>query len=157
MVPKKFAAFCVAAGPYYGYQKGFAIVDVTDKDNFQQLCLISYPGIEFCHQGWVTPDNHYLYIDDELDGPGDGVPYSGTRVIDISDLSHVVNYSLPEDPSVFMHRVGRIIPQGELVEHLYPAEDSRESNTIEVYVSRLRRKLGRDVIRTIRGLGYKME
>lgn len=59
--------------------------------------------------------------------------------------------------SYFMHRIGRIIPQGELMEHLYPAEDSRESNTIEVYVSRLRRKLGRDVITTIRGLGYKMD
>ena len=59
--------------------------------------------------------------------------------------------------SYFMHRIGRIIPQGELMEHLYPSEESRESNTIEVYVSRLRRKLGRDSIKTVRGLGYKME
>lgn len=81
-------AFCFAAGPYYGYQKGLAIVDVTDKDNFQELSLVAYQGIEFCHQGWTTPDNRYLYIDDELDGPGDGMPYSGTRVIDISDLSN---------------------------------------------------------------------
>lgn len=59
--------------------------------------------------------------------------------------------------SYFIHRTGRIISQGELMEHLYPSEDSRESNTIEVYISRLRRKLGRDVIKTVRGLGYKME
>lgn len=59
--------------------------------------------------------------------------------------------------SYFMHRAGRIIPQVELVEHLYPCEDSRDSNTIEVYVGRLRRKLGKDVIKTIRGLGYKLE
>lgn len=59
--------------------------------------------------------------------------------------------------SYFMHRIGRIIPQSELMEHLYPSESSRESNTIEVYVSRLRRKLGRDSIKTVRGLGYKME
>lgn len=56
----------------------------------------------------------------------------------------------------FMLRVGRIISQAELAEHLYALDDSRESNTIEVYVSRLRRKLGADVITTVRGLGYKM-
>lgn len=57
----------------------------------------------------------------------------------------------------FMHRIGRIIPQAELAEHLYTLDDTRESNTIEVYVSRLRRKLGADVVKTIRGLGYRMD
>lgn len=57
----------------------------------------------------------------------------------------------------FMHRVGRIVSQAELTEHLYALEESRESNTIEVYVSRLRRKLGADFIKTIRGLGYRVE
>ncbi len=57
----------------------------------------------------------------------------------------------------FMHRVGRIIPQAELTEHLYAVDDMRESNTIEVYVSRLRRKLGAKIITTVRGLGYRMD
>lgn len=57
----------------------------------------------------------------------------------------------------FMHRVGRIISQAELSEHLYALDEARESNTIEVYVSRLRRKLGADVITTVRGLGYRMD
>lgn len=57
----------------------------------------------------------------------------------------------------FMHRIGRIVSQAELTEHLYTADESRESNTIEVYISRLRRKLGADVIKTIRGLGYRMD
>lgn len=55
----------------------------------------------------------------------------------------------------FMTRPGRVIPQSELVEHLYTMDDTRESNTIEVYISRLRRKIGPDRIRTIRGLGYR--
>lgn len=59
--------------------------------------------------------------------------------------------------SYFMHRVGRVISQAELTEHLYALEESAESNTIEVYVSRLRRKLGRDLITTVRGLGYRMD
>lgn len=57
----------------------------------------------------------------------------------------------------FMHRLGRIVSQAELTEHLYTLEESRESNTIEVYVSRLRRKLGSDIIKTVRGLGYRMD
>lgn len=57
----------------------------------------------------------------------------------------------------FLHRVGRIVSQAELAEHLYALEDSRESNTIEVYISRLRRKLGSDIITTVRGLGYRMD
>lgn len=57
----------------------------------------------------------------------------------------------------FMHRIGRIVSQTELIDHLYALEDSRESNTIEVYISRLRRKLGADLITTVRGLGYRMD
>jgi two-component system OmpR family response regulator len=57
----------------------------------------------------------------------------------------------------FMHRVGRVVSQAELTEHLYSLEESRESNTIEVYISRLRRKFGADLIKTIRGLGYRMD
>lgn len=57
----------------------------------------------------------------------------------------------------FMHRIGRIVSQPELADHLYTLDDTRESNTIEVYVSRLRRKFGTNVITTVRGLGYKME
>lgn len=57
----------------------------------------------------------------------------------------------------FMHRIGRVVSQAELTEHLYALDETRESNTIEVYVSRLRRKLGAAVITTVRGLGYRMD
>lgn len=55
-----------------------------------------------------------------------------------------------------MHRQGRIVSQSELMDHVYPIHEARESNTIEVYIGRLRRKIGRDLIRTVRGLGYRM-
>jgi two-component system, OmpR family, response regulator len=57
----------------------------------------------------------------------------------------------------FMHRIGRVVSQAELTEHLYALDEARESNTIEVYISRLRRKLGSDVVTTVRGLGYRMD
>ncbi len=59
--------------------------------------------------------------------------------------------------SYLMHHVGRIVSRSELVEHLYDQDFDRDSNTIEVFVGRLRRKLGVDVIQTARGLGYIVE
>ena len=56
-----------------------------------------------------------------------------------------------------MSRPGRIVSQDELADHVYDLDAQRLSNTIQVYVSRLRRKLGRDSIRTLRGLGYRFE
>ena len=55
-----------------------------------------------------------------------------------------------------MHHNGRVVSRTELVEHLYDQDFDRDSNTIEVFVGRLRKKLGIDVIETIRGLGYRL-
>ncbi len=52
---------------------------------------------------------------------------------------------------------GRVVPRLELIEHIYEQDFERESNTIEVLVGRLRRKLGVDVIKTRRGLGYTLD
>ncbi len=53
-----------------------------------------------------------------------------------------------------MHHKGRVISRTELVEHLYDQDFDRDSNTIEVFVGRVRKKLGVDLIQTVRGLGY---
>ena len=56
-----------------------------------------------------------------------------------------------------MHKIGHVVSRTELTEHVYAQDFDRDSNTIEVFVGRLRRKLGRDIIRTVRGLGYRLE
>src|ERR1700726_559453 len=53
-----------------------------------------------------------------------------------------------------MHHTGRVVSRGELVEHLYDQDFDRDSNTIEVFVGRIRKKLDVDIIQTVRGLGY---
>ena len=53
-----------------------------------------------------------------------------------------------------MHHESRVVSRSELVEHLYDQDFDRDSNTIEVFVGRLRKKLGTDYIKTSRGLGY---
>jgi two-component system, OmpR family, response regulator len=56
--------------------------------------------------------------------------------------------------SYLMHHAGRIVSRSEIIEHLYDQDFDRDSNTIEVFVGRLRRKLSVEVIQTMRGLGY---
>ncbi|WP_315722007.1 MULTISPECIES: response regulator transcription factor [unclassified Bradyrhizobium] len=56
---------------------------------------------------------------------------------------------------LLMRRADHIVSQTELLDHIYAGNDHGDSNTVEVYIARLRRKLGRDCIRTIRGLGYR--
>src|SRR5262245_1690938 len=58
--------------------------------------------------------------------------------------------------SYLMHHRGRVVPQTELTEHIYAQAFDRDSNTVEVFVARLRRKLGADLIETVRGLGYRL-
>ncbi len=91
------------SGPYAGKEiafmyitgGGLGIVDVTNKSTPLTLSSTPFPAVTYSHQGWISPDRKYLYLDDELDGPAPGggwftglVPYSLTRVFDISDLSN---------------------------------------------------------------------
>jgi two-component system, OmpR family, response regulator len=59
--------------------------------------------------------------------------------------------------SYLMHHRGRVVSQSELTEHIYSQRADRDSNTVEVFIARLRRKLGASLIETVRGLGYRME
>lgn len=58
--------------------------------------------------------------------------------------------------SYLMHHQDKVLSRTELTEHLYDQDFDRDSNTIEVFVGRLRKKLGVDCIETVRGLGYRL-
>ena len=58
--------------------------------------------------------------------------------------------------SYLMHHRGRLVSQAELTEHIYAQDFDRDSNTVEVFIARLRKKLGADLIETVRGLGYRI-
>ncbi|MBF0307660.1 MAG: response regulator transcription factor [Alphaproteobacteria bacterium] len=85
----------------------------------------------------------------ELDPRSGRVAVGGAPVTLTSHEYRVLAY--------LMHHPGRVVSRGELIEHIYAQDHDRDSNTIEVFVARLRRKLGVAVIRTIRGLGYRLE
>jgi two-component system, OmpR family, response regulator len=58
--------------------------------------------------------------------------------------------------SYLMHHKGKVVSRTELTEHLYDQDFDRDSNTIEVFVGRLRKKLPEECIQTVRGLGYQI-
>ncbi len=57
---------------------------------------------------------------------------------------------------LFLHHAGQVLAPARIIEHLYPLSKSRELNTVEVNIARLRRKIGKTAIRTVRGLGYRL-
>jgi two-component system OmpR family response regulator len=86
----------------------------------------------------------------------------GTVAFD-ANLARVTLNGAPVRLTALEHRVfaylmlhrGRVVSQTELVEHIYARDADRDSNTVEVFVARLRRKLGAAAIETVRGLGYR--
>ncbi|SEG69434.1 response regulator transcription factor [Vibrio hangzhouensis] len=56
----------------------------------------------------------------------------------------------------FMHNADKVISRTELVEHIYKQDFDRDSNTIEVFIGRIRKKIAPQIIKTVRGLGYQL-
>lgn len=71
---------------FYGCsaQRGLDIYDVTDKNNPILLKRVTYPGVAYCHQGWLSADLKYFYVNDELDETNLGAVQK-TFVFDVSD------------------------------------------------------------------------
>jgi len=78
-------AFCCSGFNGGFTQTGLDIIDVTDKQNIQSIGRIVYPNGEYSHQGWLSEDEQYFYINDELEEQRQGVN-SRTIVIDVSEI-----------------------------------------------------------------------
>ena len=97
--------------------------------------------------GQIRPELHCGPL--VLDVRAGHVTLEGTEVKLTSHEFRVLSY--------LMHHSERIVSQSELTEHIYAQSFDRDSNTVEVFVARLRRKLGPSFIETVRGLGYRMK
>jgi two-component system, OmpR family, response regulator len=96
--------------------------------------------------GQVTPELRCGAV--ALDPRSSKVTLDGTPVKLTSHEFRVLSY--------LMHHRGRVVPQSELTEHIYAQGYDRDSNTMEVFIARLRRKLGATFIETVRGMGYRL-
>lgn len=75
-------AFCYCGGA------GLKIIDVTNKNNMFTMSTFAYPNVRYCHQGSITADRQYIYVNDELDElQSPAVTSATTYVIDVSNLS----------------------------------------------------------------------
>ena len=90
---------------------------------------------------------HLLGLASELVRPGGRVIYVTCSLLDEEGAGQF---------DAFLARPGQLLSKSQLEEKLYAFDSEVESNTIEVHVSRLRKKLGNDVIDTERGLGYRL-
>lgn len=79
-------AFCFANDTGTGVNPAVDIVDVTNKSNIFLLSRVTYPNAQFSHQGWLSPDRQYLYLNDELDEQNLGLP-TLTRVFNVANLN----------------------------------------------------------------------
>lgn len=80
----KEIAFCFSNDAPNGGNPGVDILDVTDKSNILSLSLATYDNPAFSHQGWLSPDQQYLYLNDEADEINFGTTTT-TRILDVSD------------------------------------------------------------------------
>ena len=96
--------------------------------------------------GQLTPELRYGAL--VLDPRTSQVTLDGQPVKLTSHELRVLSY--------LMHHRGRVVSQSELTEHIYAQTFDRDSNTVEVFIARLRRKLGASTIETVRGLGYRI-
>ena len=97
--------------------------------------------------GQINPELHCGLL--ALDPRSGKVTLEGAEVRLTSHEFRVLSY--------LMHHRERVVSQGELTEHIYSQSFDRDSNTVEVFIARLRRKLGPSLIQTVRGLGYRMK
>lgn len=86
---------------------------------------------------------------------------SGPLAIDTRQMRVIMNgANLNVSPleyrliAYLLHHKNRVVPPSELIEHLYGDDDARDANALEAVVTRLRKKIGADVIQTRRGFGY---
>jgi choice-of-anchor B domain-containing protein len=71
-------------------ETALGIADVTDKQNPKPISVASYPNVAYAHQGWLTEDHRFFYLDDEGDELAGTAPMTRTLVFDLADLDDPV-------------------------------------------------------------------
>ena len=120
--------------------------DYVSKPFRMEEVLARLRGLIRRASGQITPELRCGAV--ALDVRSSRVTLDGVQVKLTSHEFRVLSY--------LMHHRGRVVSQAELTEHIYAEGSDRDSNTVEVFIARLRRKLGASFIETVRGLGYRV-
>ena len=130
---EKVDGFKAGADDYLG--KPFHVEELTARLNALIRRGSGSVGGELCVAGLTLDENHQTV----RNGDGVGITLTGTEF-------RLLRY--------FMLHPGEVLSKTRLTEHVYDYESDKDSNLIEVYINRLRQKIGRDLIETRRGQGY---
>lgn len=130
---EKVDGFKAGADDYLG--KPFHVEELTARLNALMRRGSGAIGGELCVAGFTLDEDHQSVCDSD----GVNITLTGTEF-------RLLRY--------FMLHPGELLSKTRLTEHVYDYESDKDSNLIEVYINRLRQKLGRDLIQTRRGQGY---
>ena len=117
-------------------ETALGIGDVTDKENPVPVASASYPSVGYAHQGWISEDHRYFFLNDELDEIAGSAPRTRTLVWDITDLDDPVllqeymGETEATDHNLYVH--GRYMYQSNYVSGLRIIDVSDPENLVEV-------------------------
>jgi choice-of-anchor B domain-containing protein len=117
-------------------ETALGIGDVTDKDNPVPLASASYPNVGYAHQGWLSSDHRYFFLNDELDELAGSTPNTRTLVWDIQDLDDPVlsteymGTTAASDHNLYVR--GRYMYQSNYVSGLRIIDVADPENPVEV-------------------------
>lgn len=119
-------------------ETALSIADVTDKNNTIALSNTSYPHVGYSHQGWVTEDQRYFYMNDELDelGSPEVITKTRTLIFDISDLDDPImvkeHFGTQESSDHNLYIKGNLMYQANYKSGLRILDISEPENPVEV-------------------------
>jgi len=112
------------------------IVDVTDKQNPRRISAAAYPNVGYAHQGWLSEDHRYFFLDDEGDELSGTAPKTRTLVFDVSELDDPVvakeffGTTPASDHNLYVR--GRYMYQSNYVAGLRIVDVADPTNPVEV-------------------------
>ena len=113
-----------------------SIADVSDKDNPVPLARTTYPNAQYAHQGWLTDDQRYFYMNDEADEMGGSVEGTRTLIWDVADLDdpqlihEFVSHSKSSDHNLYVK--GDLMYQSNYTAGLRILDISDRTRPVEV-------------------------
>ncbi len=117
-------------------ETALSIADVTDKDNPVAVSMATYPNVGYSHQGWLTEDHRYFYMNDELDELQGKVETTRTLVWDVADLDDpiLVKEYFSDNPSIDhnLYIKGNLMYQSNYVSGLRVLDISNPEEPVQV-------------------------
>ncbi len=117
-------------------ETALSIADVTDKDSPVGISTADYPNVAYSHQGWLTEDQRYFYMNDEGDEPRGLVDHTRTLVWDVADLDDPIlvkeHFGVGESTDHNLYIRGRYMYQSNYVDGLRVLDIGDPVNPVEV-------------------------